>query len=416
MPSSFNQSNFLNAMKHVYKGKVENLVYPHNPAFGMIPKETTFPGRNCTYAVEYGVTSGRSATFSTAQANRGGTKIQDFVVTRVKDYAVVSLDNETLLAADGNEGSLLDVAKAKTDSALHALSRSMGRDMYRSGTGSLGKVHASTGPSSATITLVAGTGVNYEVGMRLVASAADGGTLRAGVVEVTAVNRDGGSSGDTLTVSPGVSAITSLGTGDFLYVEGDAANGGTNLKMAGFDAWLPETVGSGLHFGVNRTADATRLGGQRQIFGGSIQQTVTNAAVKTAREGGRPDVIFMNPTNWATLALDLEGQAVVGGANNRRRYDPNDRIGTFGFSSLSIATPSGMVDVYADHNCPIDVGYLLQLDTWKFKSLGSAPQLLNMDGNSGIRQVNEDGVEYRWGYYGNLLCTAPGFNCRVKLA
>ena len=48
MPSSFNQSNFLNAMKHVYKGKVENLVYPHNPAFGMIPKETTFPGRNCT--------------------------------------------------------------------------------------------------------------------------------------------------------------------------------------------------------------------------------------------------------------------------------------------------------------------------------------------------------------------------------
>ena len=88
----------------------------------------------------------------------------------------------------------------------------------------------------------------------------------------------------------------------------------------------------------------------------------------------------------------------------------------FGFSSLSIATPTGMVKVYADHNCPINVGYLLQLDTWKLKSLGPAPRLLDFDGLKGIRQSNEDGVEYRWGYYGNLLCTAPGFNCRVALA
>ena len=107
------------------------------------------------------------------------------------------------------------------------------------------------------------------------------------------------------------------------------------------------------------------------------------------------------------------GSAARGTSTSRRRYDPNDKVGQFGFSSLQVASPTGMLDVYADHNCPQDVAYLLQLDTWALKSLGNAPRLLDFDGLKGIRQANEDGVEYRWGYYGNLLCKAPGYNCRL---
>ena len=412
--ASFNLTNFDAAMKHMYPyKKVENMVYKNNPLLAMIPKETSFPGRNATYAIEYGMTTGRSANFQTAQNNRGGTKLEDFVVTRVKDYAVVSVDNETLLAADGSEGSLLDVAKAKTDSALHALSRTMGRDIYRSGTGAIGQIHAGPSLGNTSIELVAGHAVNFEVGMRLKASATDGSALYGGVLEVTAVDRDS----DVLTTSvAGTTGIPDLTADDFLYVEGDAANAGSNIKISGLDAWLPSSVTSSSFFGVDRTLDTTRLGGQRQSYANSVQETIINAAVKTAREGGRPDAVFMNPTDWAELALDLEGRAAVAGANNRRRYDANDRAAAFGFSSISIATPTGMVDVYADHNCPINVAYLLQMDTWKLKSLGPAPRLLDFDGLKGIRQSNEDGVEYRWGYYGNLLCTAPGFNCRVALA
>ena len=412
--ASFNLTNFDAAMKHMYPyKKVENMVYKNNPLLAMIPKETSFPGRNATYAVEYGMTSGRSANFQTAQNNRSGTRLEDFVVTRVKDYAVVSVDNETLLAADGSEGSLLDVAKAKTDSALHALARTMGRDIFRSGTGSVGQLHASAGVADTSLELVAGHGVNFEVGMRLKASATDGSALYDGVLEVTAVDRDT----DVLTVHATQNvAIPSISTNDFLYVEGDAANGGSNIKMSGIDAWIPSSVTSSSFFGVDRTLDSTRLGGQRQSYASSVMETVINAAVKTGREGGRPDAMFVNPTDWAELALDMEGRAAVAGANNRRRYDPGDSAATFGFSSISIATPNGMVDVFSDHNWPINVGYLQQLDTWKLKSLGPAPRLLDFDGLKGIRQSNEDGVEYRWGYYGNLLCTAPGFNCRVALA
>ena len=71
--ASFNLTNFDAAMKHMYPyKKVENMVYKNNPLLAMIPKDTKFPGRNATFAVEYGLTNGRSATFQTAQNNRNG--------------------------------------------------------------------------------------------------------------------------------------------------------------------------------------------------------------------------------------------------------------------------------------------------------------------------------------------------------
>ena len=418
--ASFNSTNFLSAMKHMYPiKKVENLVYKNNPLLAMIPKNTSFPGRNATYAVEYGMTHGRSATFATAQANRTGTLLKDFVVTRVKDYAIVSVDNETLLAADGSEGSLLDVAKSKTDSALHALSRAMGRDIYRSGTGAIAQLSNpgdGTSVASNVVTLTSGGTLQIEVGMRLKGSATDGSVLYDGVVTVESVDRKAGTF--KTTVAPGTS-MSSLGDADFLYVEGDAANAGANIKMAGIDSWLPSTVASSgdSHFGVDRYVDASRLGGQKIDFTDSSHvSTLIAGAVTVAREGGRPDKVFMNPADWQELAMDMEGTVVKNQAYARRRFDNDDTSAKFGFATLQLASPAGMIDIIADHNCPVGVCYMLQMDTWQFKSLGSAPRLLDFDGLKGLRQSNEDGVEYRWGYYGNLLCTAPGFNARIALA
>ena len=423
--ASFNLTNFDAAMKHMYPyKKVENLVYQNNPLLAMIPKETSFPGRNATFAVEYGLTNGRSANFQTAQNNRNGTQLEDFVVTRVKDYAVVSVDNETLLAADGSEGSLLDVAKAKTDSALHALARAMGRDIYRSGTGSIGVLDEDTAATGTAVTLqTASDIVNFEVGMRIVASvggAADGTVLvnNGAAVEVTAVNRTAG----TFTLATAMQTVWgTVGDDLVLYSEGDAQNAGSAIKMSGLASWIPSTDpgGSDSFFGVNRSSDTTRLAGQRMSGSfSSIRESLIDGAVQVAREGGRPDAVFLNPLDWASLSKDLEGTSVVASAasHNRRRYDSSDAAATFGFSSLTLAAPTGMLDLYADHNCPQGRAYMLQMDTWKLKSLGPAPRLLDFDGLKGVRQANEDGVEYRWGYYGNLLCTAPGFNATIALA
>lgn len=418
--ASFNLTNFDAAMKHMYPiKKVENMVYKNNPLLSMIPKTTSFSGRNVTYAVEYGQTPGRSANFLTAQTNRGATQLQDFVVTRVKDYAVVSLDNETLLAADGSEGSLLDVAKAKTDSALLALSRSMAQALYRDGTGYIGST--STTSATTTIALVNAADIrNFEVGMRVVRSSSTAGSALASsgaAAEITAVNRSGGS----FTIHANADTVwpAGIGSGDLLYIEGDATNHATpatgNYKrLAGIEAWCPTSApGATEFFSCNRSLDTTRLGGQRITGAGSIKESLLEAMVTVYREGGMPDAVFLPPDIWLALANDMGGQPLDGASTSRRRYDADDTSSVLGFSSLRLAGPSGVVPIYADHNCQPGVAWILQMNTWEFRTLGSAPRILDFDGLSGLREQNADGVEYRWGWYGNVLCKAPGYNAVV---
>lgn len=87
-----------------------------------------------------------------------------------------------------------------------------------------------------------------------------------------------------------------------------------------------------------------------------------------------------------------------------------------GFQSLTIIGPKGPIQIVADQNCTPDVAYLLQMDTWSLNSLGAAPHILDLDGNRMLRENDDDAYELRVGFYGNVACTAPGYNARVALA
>ena len=78
--------------------------------------------------------------------------------------------------------------------------------------------------------------------------------------------------------------------------------------------------------------------------------------------------------------------------------------------------PAGEIKIVPDLNCNPDVIYLLQLDTWSLNSLGAAPQFLDLDDNKILRDAGADAYEVRLGYYGQLGCSAPGYNARVALA
>jgi hypothetical protein len=86
-----------------------------------------------------------------------------------------------------------------------------------------------------------------------------------------------------------------------------------------------------------------------------------------------------------------------------------------GFRGIQINGPRGVIKVIADQNCPSNVAYMLQLDTWKLYSLGKAPKILDSDGMKMLRESNADAVEIRIGYYAQLGCKAPGFNARIAL-
>jgi hypothetical protein len=59
---------------------------------------------------------------------------------------------------------------------------------------------------------------------------------------------------------------------------------------------------------------------------------------------------------------------------------------------------------------------MLQMDTWSFESAGEAPGILAADGVSPILRVsNADSYEVRIGYYGQVICEAPNYNCVITL-
>ena len=55
------------------------------------------------------------------------------------------------------------------------------------------------------------------------------------------------------------------------------------------------------------------------------------------------------------------------------------------------------------------------MNVWKLYSLGKAPRILDSDGMRFLRDSNADSVEVRVGYYAQLGCRAPGWNCNINL-
>ncbi|HEY5961560.1 MAG TPA: hypothetical protein VIV60_33605, partial [Polyangiaceae bacterium] len=123
--------------------------------------------------------------------------------------------------------------------------------------------------------------------------------------------------------------------------------------------------------------------------------------------GGRPKHAFLSPMNWNTLQNNMEAKVM--------RDEGGDA--KFGFESIVMATPAGMVRVYADPECPPDRGYILDLSTWRLKYLGPGiPHICDTDGLRMLRQGTADGLEYRFRYWGNMYCLAPGFNGVFQIA
>jgi hypothetical protein len=58
--------------------------------------------------VVFGLTQGNSATFGTAFANQGSPLVAEFLVTRVADFGLASIDGQMLAAAQTDPGSFID--------------------------------------------------------------------------------------------------------------------------------------------------------------------------------------------------------------------------------------------------------------------------------------------------------------------
>lgn len=378
------------------------MAYKDNPLMAMLPKMEDFGGKNLPIPIIYGNPQRRSATFTVAQSNQSSSRISDFTLTRASDYSFAAISNEVLEASKGNANAFMEAATTEIDGAINSATRSLAVALYGNGSGSIGQAVASTTGTALQLKNAEDV-TNFEVGMKLVFSTADGGgVVKAGSVAVNGIDRDTG----LLTVDA-LSAIAS-GAGvvanDYVFQEGDY-----DLKLKGLSAWLPATAPTATpFFGVDRSVDVTRLGGIR--FDGSalpIEEALISAAARAAREGAKPDTTFMNYSKYADLEKAL---------GSKVQYIDVKVNPEIGFRGMSINGPRGPIKIVPDQNCPSDSAFMLQMDVWKLYSLGKAPKILDADGLKMLRQSAADGVEVRIGYYAQLGCRGPGFNVRIKLS
>ena len=390
------------AMKQYYKGgKLVRLAYEKHPALAAISKTKKFPGRNIPIVPWFAGTAGRSRTFATAQANASDEQVLAFLLTRTRDYAVAYIDMESLLVTAEDESAFLKTGTDVVENTNRQVSRNMSVSLYRNHGGARGKIGAI---SSGLLTLSnPGDIVNFEVGQKVRHGQTDGtsGALEAETaVTITKVDRQAG------TIE--AAAWTGFDVGNFLFAEGDFG-----ASIRGFDAWIPATIsGSDSFLGVNRSTDS-RLRGlylDGAAAGYDYVESLEHADALLAREGGSPDVVFMNPIDVRQLKTQL-GQNV--------EYD---LVGSPDMASISfkaLVLPStggkGALKLVADADCPQGYAYMLQLDTWDLKTVGDFPRNLEGNGFKFLTAASADKVEVRVGGYGNLACYAPSYNARIKL-
>lgn len=379
--------------------RVTEMMYKDMPLYAMLEKVKTM-GRNHPLPMRVTTPQGRSATFSNAQSNKTSSVYREFLLTRKTDYAVASITTETILASKSDAGAFLRAATNEIDGALMSLKRSLGWAIYGDGSGSLGSISAYVLDGTYSVGKLTLTNVEdivkFEIGQTL--EARSGATARlfatgVSTAMVTKVDRDNGLVYlDNTTVTGGT-----IVANDTVNVVGDY-----NAKLSGLKAWIPDAAPSATSFfGVDRSIDATRLGGIRVSSSGKpIDEAFIDAARRAGREGASPDHGFVGFSRYAALEKTLSSRVIY----------KDVEVAGVGFRGIEVSGPAGSITILPDRDCPEDHGYLLQMDSLAFYSLEEPVMLIDLDGNRMLRESSADAFEVRCASYSQMGSTFPGAN------
>lgn len=393
------------ALKEYYDGqKVQNMTYAKQPFLAIVSKDEETGGKYYPVPVQFEVNQGRSSTFSNAQGNQTALQLAEYLVTRKSDYDVATIDNQTLEASMSDSGSFMRLGTSLVDSAIRGCTMSAGSSLFRSGTGSIGKISSIT---SGVITLTNPADVaQFGVNQTLQANSSDGGTPRSALGYVIARSvRLGTVTVASSAIGGSAATPTSWTTSDFLVVQGD-----NNAKASGLIAWLPLTdpTSSDNFYGVNRSPDYRLFGVSYDGSGQPIEEALIDHLLLLAREGADVSHFITNFGSQGALTKAL---------GTRRQFINLEGPAGINLKALVIDGPAGEVKCIADRNCQVATGYALQLDTWKLISLGPVPKVLRYEDRVELLRVyNSDSAECRVGAYYNLVCNAPGWNGQTALS
>lgn len=374
--------------------------------WGRVKKRADFEGEYNKISLQYGDIKGVSRTFATAQANMGGTEDEAFkvyVANLADDFGLFSLDGKAMKAARSDRGSWKRPMAKQVRSGFKVLGRRNGFGLYRDTSGAIATV-----ASIATDVVTVASEVELVMLQKgLPVSVYTSGNVWRHDTTIAKVSR----SELTFTLTDeGATAAT-----DKIYIQGDYGK-----NFTGLDSWIPSTAPTAgdSFYGVDRSDDPDLLAGYRHDGSISpIAETMINAMSTLGQFGAESDrELFVGQEVHRRFEKQYEGQIqyVTKPFQTTHGKSMVPEHMSVGIKSLAFQTGNGRVVVHQDMYAPKGVGYLLDMDSWWFHSMGTAPGWLDDDGKGSVLRVhNANAVEGRLGQYAQLCCDAPGYNMRI---
>lgn len=409
-------ANLSHLHKILYPFGMQDVLYEDCTLAGLVKKSAKFEGESFVVPLKYSPGHKSSSDFAEAQTNHSRSRGTRFIYTdSFKHYGVFQMSTEAIKRAKGGAGSFRNAVKDEIDSTLHDMSKDIAAGLYGNGGGALAQVAAFDTTGNGTITLVDPADViHFEVGMRIQPATTDGtsGSVIADIVAIATIDRDLGTL--ALAAAPGNDA--NWAAPNYLFKAGNFG-----VQPAGLGAHVPAAAPSATLFrGVDRSVDVQRLGGCRYVgdpnVDGTIVRAVQNAVSKTKRLGAwaRPDTVLAGTGVYQQILNESEDKTVI-------KKDATALGGKAGIGYEGVAIQvgkAGKLNVFEDAFCPEDTVWALRLDTWEIAYVPDMwMALLTEAGDGGKLSIyNADGVEWRYASMWDLVCHAPGANCRIDVS
>lgn len=415
MGSTISAYDALLKRRYSDKARVEKLMYGDRPLLGLLTKagDTGMVGSSMPVPFIYSNPQGASASFANAQANATNVKPDQWLITAGDYYGVVEIGDKVLAASRTNVGAFLDNKIAETDGLYETCSEDLDIYLWGNGGQALGQ-RASISTNTVTLTNPE-TAANFEVGMTVVASAADGSTstdtLRAGSTTVTAVDRGNG----TITLAS-AAAITGFANSDYLFRQGDFFGTTGTIVIKGVQCFVTATDTPMALWGVSaaqRLVDLQRYSGCRVptsvISNKSFEERlrILGAYMAGRYKSNMQEMAgFMHPEDWQVL------ETLMMARGTRAAEDTSTQ---FGYMSISCVLGGKNVKIYPARNCPKGSFFLFNMKDWWISSMLELLHPQNGDGFEMLRRDASTDYEYRLISYPLLANRAPKNSGRVSL-
>lgn len=400
---------------------VEKLVYPDNPLLAKLQKigDSEMVGDQMPVPIFTALPQGLASAFATAQTNAGATSgntaSNKWVITAGDYHGVVYIGDKVIMASRTNKGAFLANKEVEMDGLLEQAGENMSVYLWGNGGQAIGRRLSLSG-NDVTLTNDI-DGQNFEVGMNLLASSADGSTstdaLRAGTAAtLTGVNRSTG-----VITATDWADITAFADNDYLFREGDFFGDTGTIVIKGVQAFITPSDSAPALWGVSA---ATRATDPQRYSGCRVPTSVT--AGKTYEERIKILLAWMQgrfKTKTSGLTGYMNGEdfqvleTLMAARGVRQLEDDSTK---FGFARIDIQTAAGRIPIICDRHCPKGHFFALRMEDWGLSTMGELLHWQNGDGMQILRVYNSTNYEARVISYPLLYNRAPKNSGRVSLS